>query len=173
MRGGLVLALATGLWLALGTAAQAQDGPPPNSCIVLGEVDRCINNNETPAAGVSVGIAEGSASLVQTDAQGQFIMRLAEGQYTVVATAADGTSATRYSVVVTTGDALDIGSLDLGMGIGGCGDDAVVVVAPQATATPTATLLPTPVPPTATSVPLPTATPAAPTPEPDASADSA
>jgi hypothetical protein len=168
MRGGLILALATGLWLALGTVAQAQDdAPPPPTGIVIGEVDRCVNNNETPAAGVSVGIAEGSASLVMTDAQGQFIMRLVEGQYTVVASAADGTSAMRYSVVVTSGDALDIGSLDLGMGIGGCGDDAVVVVAPQATATPIATLAPTPVPPTATPVPPPTATPIAPTPQPD------
>ena len=154
-------AIALGLGVALLGVAYAQDVTvPANGGVVLGEVDRCNNGQETPAPGVTVGTAESSAGQVKTDNQGQFVLDIAAGTYTVVATADDGTGAIRPNVPVDTGIAIDIGILDLGMGAGSCSDAGAPAI-----------ILPTPVSnaaPTPTAVPVePTATPVPPTPVPD------
>lgn len=155
---GSAWAIALGLGLALSGVAFAQDVTvPANGGIVLGEVDRCNNGQETPAAGVTVGTAEASGGQVKTDNQGQFVLDIGAGTYTVVATADDGTSAIRPYVPVDTGIAIDIGILDLGMGAGSCGDaglPAIIVPTAVASATPEPT-------------PAPTATPVPPAPAPD------
>jgi len=155
-------AIALGLGGALFGVAYAQDVTlPANGGIVLGEVDRCNNGQETPAAGVTVATAEASGGQVKTDNQGQFVLDIAAGTYTVVATADDGTSAIRPYVPVDPGIAIDIGILDLGMGAGSCGDagpPAIILPTAVASATPVATAAATPLPPTATPVP-PTAVP--------------
>jgi hypothetical protein len=170
--GGAAVALSLGLMFS--GVAYAQGDIPLNGGIVLGEVDNCNNGTETPAAGVSVGVAEGSTSLVKTDSGGQFVLNLAAGTWTVIATADDGRSAMRPYVPVEGGIVIDIGNLDLGMGAGPCGGDMglniPVPAAAPATATPVPpTLEPTPVPPTDTPVPAPpTPTPEV-VPQPDTS----
>ena len=153
--GGAAIAMSLGL--ALYGVAYAQQDVPLNGGIVLGEVDNCNNGTETPAVGVSVGIAEGSSVLAKTDTGGQFVLSLAAGTYTVIATADDGSTAMRAYVPVEGGIAIDIGTLDLGLGAGTCGGDTGVNI--PIPATPVPTLEPTPVPPTDTPVPAPTATP--------------
>jgi carboxypeptidase family protein len=168
--GGAAIALTLGC--ALFGVAHAQQELPANAGVVLGEVDRCGSGKETPAPGVSVGIQEGSTGLVKTDSNGQFVLQIGPGTYTVIATADDGQTAVRPYVPVDTGVAIDIGVLDLGMGAGDCGFDtggaAPAVVAPTAvpSATPEPTVEATPTP---TAVPAPTATPDASQQEPDSS----
>src|SRR5690348_5235454 len=162
--GGAAIALT--LACALSGIAYAQEDTgtetPGNAGVVLGEVDRCGGGKETPASGIAVGIQEGSTSITKTDANGQFVLQIAPGTYTVIATGSDGSVALRPYVPVETGVAIDIGVLDLGMGAGDCGfESAPAPAAPAATAVPASpTAEPaTPVPPTATPAPPPTATP--------------
>lgn len=154
---------ALALALTLIGVAHAQQDLPPASGLIMGEVDRCVNGGELPAAQVSVGVQGGSPSLARSDVNGEFFLALPPGQYTIVATADDGTSASRQYVPVEVGQALDIGILDLGGGVMGCGGADSDVPAPaQATSVPTATLVTVPATPTA----LPTLPPLTPTPAP-------
>jgi hypothetical protein len=128
---------------------------------VVGEVARCTNSSETPAQNVTVGLDGGPNNLARTDKNGQFSLSLAPGQYAIVATADDGSSARWPYVPVTAGETLDIGIMDLNAGLAGCGFDADVPVIPLATDTPvpTATATAVPEPPTLTPTPLPTEAP--------------
>jgi hypothetical protein len=167
--GGMAVALM--LNLSIFGVVHAQQDTSANGGVVLGEVDRCNNGTETPASGIAVGVDGGSSSLAKTDENGQFVMNVAAGTYTVVATASDGSIATRPYVPVEGGVAIDIGILDLGGGAGGCGTDASVTAPVLPTFTPTATLEPTPPPPTATPVPPPPTPTVEATPVPDDSGD--
>ena len=156
-----LLALATGL--ALCSVASAQEsgsggGGVPIGGLVEGAVMRCVNGAETPAIGVAVGVEGGSAQITKTDDGGGFFLSLPAGTYTVTATASDG-FASRPFVPVEQGQTLDIGILDIGGGVAGCGPAEDVVAPVLPTFTPTAA--PTAAPPTATPTvaPLPTATP--------------
>ena len=104
--------------------------------VVTGEVARCVNGAEQPAAQVAVGVDGGSASLARTDANGQFLLALPAGQYTVIATASDGTASRQY-VPVEGGQSLDIGVLDIGGGVAGCGPDSDITAPVLPTFTPT------------------------------------
>ncbi|MBV8717534.1 MAG: carboxypeptidase regulatory-like domain-containing protein [Chloroflexi bacterium] len=157
-------AIALGLSLTLFGVAYAQQGQQAQPAgVVLGEVDRCNGANETPAPGVSVGIDGGPAKLATTDSNGQFALNVAAGTYTVIASADDGSTTSRQYVPVEGGVTIDIGILDLGGGVGGCGGldsgppPAPAPAAVQPTLTPTAA--PTLPPPTATPVPPPPPTP--------------
>jgi hypothetical protein len=134
-------ALAVGFVL-VGVAA-AQAGGTSGSGLVIGEVARCVNGAEQPAPQVNVGVEGGDASLVKTDPGGQFFLALPPGQYTVIATASDGT-ATRPYVPVEAGQSLDIGILDIGGGVAGCGpaSDMTAPILPTFTPTAQATALP-------------------------------
>jgi hypothetical protein len=169
--GWMLAALSLGL--ASVGSAQAQQGQSSGAGLILGEVDKCVNGTETPAPGVTVGIAGGNAQLTRTDATGEFAMSLAPGQYTVQATADDGTMANRPYVPVEADSTLDIGVLDLAGGCGGADVSAPPAPAPaapqataQPTAQPTAAATATPEPPSPT--PAPTQPPATATPAPDA-----
>jgi Carboxypeptidase regulatory-like domain len=161
-------AVALLLGMALHGVASAQgDGSSPDAGLVTGEVARCVNGAEEPAAQVAVGVEGGSASLTRSDSNGQFFLSLPPGQYTITATASDGTASRQY-VPVEAGQALDIGNLDIGGGAAGCGPDSDITapVLPTFTSTPA----PTAEPPTPTGTP--TALPAAtPTPAPDDTTD--
>jgi hypothetical protein len=166
------LALAVGLAVH-GVASAQGNAPQADPGMLTGEVARCVNGAEQPAAQVSIGIDGGGASLVRTDSNGVFILALPPGQYTVIATASDGT-ATRQYVPVETGEALDIGTLDIGGGVAGCGPDSDITapVLPTLVATPVPTVQPTPAPLAATAIPTALPIPS-PTPAPDAPADPA
>lgn len=146
------LALAAGLLLAGVVGAQEEPSPSATAGVIIGMVARCATGLEQPAAQVAVGVDGGSGTLARTDAAGQFAIALPPGQYTVVATAADG-NATRPYVPVEAGAALDIGVLDIGGGVAGCGPDLET----EAPALPTVT--PTGVPDAPTATPVPQATP--------------
>jgi hypothetical protein len=152
--GGVAVALS--LSVILVGVVHAQQDAPVSGGIVLGEIDRCNSGTETPVPGVSVGVDGGSGSLATTDSGGQFVLNLAAGTYTVVATAGDGSTASRPYVPVEGGVAIDIGVLDLGSGAGGCGGDAGVPAAPTVAPTLAPTGQPTGVSLTATAVPQPT-----------------
>jgi hypothetical protein len=157
-----VFALALGLnSFAL---ARAQD-LPADMGLIVGEVARCVNGAEQAAAQVSVGVEGGASSLARTDSGGQFFLPLPPGQYTITATAADG-SASRQYVPVEAGQALDIGILDLGGGVAGCGPDSAITAPVLPTFTPTMTAVPVLATPTVVATPQPTLAPATPTPEP-------
>jgi hypothetical protein len=141
--------------------ASAQDGMPGDMGLIVGEVARCVNGAEQAADQASVGVEGGGASLARTDAGGQFFLSLPPGQYTITATAADG-SASRQYVPVEAGQALDIGILDLGGGVAGCGPDAAITAPILPTFTPTMT----PVPVVATPTVVATLQPETPTPAP-------
>jgi hypothetical protein len=72
--------------------------------------------------------------MASTDSMGQFSLSLPAGQYTVVASAEDGSSASRQYVPVSVGESVDIGALELNAGPLGCG-----VSLGDLTANPTAT----------------------------------
>jgi hypothetical protein len=171
-----VWAIAVGLTLSGGVASAQQDnggggdtgGQLGNFGLLSGQVARCVNGAELPAKNVAVGVDGGSAQLARTDDNGLFLVSLPPGTYTVIATAEDG-AATRPYVPVDPGEVLDIGILDIGGGLAGCGTVEAVTQPALPTFTPTAvpTVEPTPIPqPTATPVPPPT-----PTPEPTPSED--
>ena len=146
---------------SIGIAYAQQEAPTASIGIVMGEVDRCVNGIESPAAEVAVGIDGGSASLARSDSNGQFVFGLPPGEYTVVVTAIDGTTGNRQYVPVEAGQALDIGIIDLGGGVGCGGNVDLGMPAPaqepaQATATP--------VPETPALLPAPTPTPVPPVP---------
>jgi carboxypeptidase family protein len=151
----LGLGLAMTLALASITVAFAQSA---GAGIVVGEVARCANSSETPAPNVTIGLDGGTSNLAKTDKNGEFTLTLAPGQYTIVATADDGTTARWQYVPVSAGVTLDIGIMDLNAGLSGCGFDADVPTIALATDTPVATATPTAVPdvPTLTPTPLPT-----------------
>jgi Carboxypeptidase regulatory-like domain len=137
---GPVLVLVGALGSASVASAQAAAGE------VIGEVARCQGTNEIPAPQVQVGIDGGPANLAQTDDNGDFAIALAPGQYTVVASANDGTTASRQYVPVTAGQTLDIGVLDLGAGVAGCGfdSDSSLGIAPLTQPAPADTPAPAP-----------------------------
>ena len=157
-----VLALALGMALHGVATAQGTAPASPDPGMVTGQVARCINGAETPAGQVAVGIEGGSGALARTDSNGEFFLSLPPGQYNVIATAIDG-SASRQYIPVDSGQSLDIGILDIGGSVSGCGPDTditapvlptlVPTLAPTPepaapTAVPVATLVPTPAPPT-------------------------
>jgi hypothetical protein len=169
--GASVVALALGLVLTGVVSAQETVQSPG---LVIGQVARCVNGNETPAAGIAVGVEGGGANLAQTDSTGAFLLALPPGSYTIVIVAEGG--ANRQYVPVEPGTVLDIGILDLGGGLAGCGPDEIVTapvvptftptavpveVVPTATPLPTATPVPTPVPAPAVEEPAPVEEPAA------------
>jgi hypothetical protein len=153
--------VALSLALASIGVANAQQGG--GAGVLLGEVDKCVNGNETPTAGVNIGVQGAAGVLARSDANGQFALQLAPGQYSIQATADDGTTALRPAVPVQAGALLDIGVLELA---GGCLNNDMGGAAPaqaqptaQATAQPTVAATATAVPATATPVPVqPTAT---------------
>ena len=151
----LGVAIAVTLTLASVAVAAAQTS---GAGVVVGEVARCTNASETPAANVAIGLDGGATNLARTDKNGQFSLTLAPGQYAIVATADDGSIARWPYVPVTAGETLDIGIMDLNAGLSGCGFDADVPVIPLATDTPVPTATSTAVPaePTLTPTPLPT-----------------
>jgi hypothetical protein len=165
--GGMVLALSLGLAsIGVANAQQAQQ-PPSGAGVLLGEVDKCVGGAETPVPGVSVGVVGGDPNQALSDNGGVFSLVLAPGQYTIQATAADGSTANRPYVPVEANSTLDIGVLELA---GGCAGSADITAPPapapapaqatvQPTVAPTATELPTTPTPLPT-VPAPTATPA-------------
>jgi hypothetical protein len=167
--------VALSLALASIGVAHAQQGG--GAGVLLGEVDKCVNGNETPTAGVSIGVAGANGALAKSDANGQFALTLAPGQYTIQATSDDGTTALRPYVPVEAGGQLDIGVLELA---GGCLKNDIGGAAPapapaqaQPTAQPTVAPTAAPVPATATPVPAvvqPTAT-AVPAPDEQAPTD--
>jgi hypothetical protein len=166
--GGMLLAV--GLALVTVSSAQAQS----SAGFIVGEVDKCVGGNETPVAGVAVGIAGGDASLARTDQMGLFVLALAPGQYTVTATADDGATATRPYIPVGADEQLDIGVLELAGGCAGSDISALPTALAQATVAPTAaaTVAPTatPVPPSPTPAPTQPAATATPAPATDQSA---
>jgi hypothetical protein len=163
--GGMALALSVGLALT-GVSLAQELGQSSSAGLIMGEVDRCINGAELPASQVAVGIQDGSANMTRTDDNGQFVVVLPPGEYTIVANASDGTSANRQYVPVEAGESLDIGILDLGGGLGGCGSADEVTAPVMPTFTPTATDVPVPPTPTpAPTSPPATATPMAPAPD--------
>jgi hypothetical protein len=166
--GPLGLAVAVVLVFASETLVSAQ---PAGSGLVIGEVAVCNNSNEIPAPNVNVGIDGGRLDLARTDAKGAFTLTLPAGdQYTIVATAADGSRASIPYVPVLAGQTLDIGILDLNAGLTGCGFDADLPPNALATATPLPTVaLPEPI---FTPTPLPTLELPAPAVAPDTSAPS-
>src|ERR1700738_800147 len=133
------MALAVGLALH-GIAIAQADQPAGDVGIVTGEVARCVNGAEQPAAQVAIGVEGGGASLVRTDSGGEFFLPLPPGQYTVIATANDGTASRQY-IPVEAGQSVDIGVLDIGGGVAGCGPDSDITapVLPTFTPTPTPT----------------------------------
>jgi hypothetical protein len=169
--GGTAVAVSLGL-ASLGIAHAQQGQPASAAGLLLGEVDRCVNGTETPSPGVSVGVAGGNLQLARSDSSGGFLLALAPGQYTIQATADDGTIGTRPYVPVEANSTLDIGVLELA---GGCGDTSAPAPAPapaQPTVAATATAapatpspVPTPPPPTATVVPTPAPDEQAPAPD--------
>ncbi len=146
--GGMLLAVSLGL--ATVSSAQAQQGQTSGAGFIFGEVDKCVNGNETPVAGVYVGIAGGESTLARTDQMGDFVLALSPGQYTVTATADDGTTANRPYVPVEADTQLDIGVLELA---GGCAGNGIGALPPAAPAPAQPTAAPTAPPPTATPVP--------------------
>jgi hypothetical protein len=168
--GGLLVALSLGLG-SVGSV-QAQQGPPSGGPgFVMGEVDKCVNGNETPVSGVTVGIAGGDATMAKTDQMGDFVLALSPGQYTVQATADDGTSASRPYVPVDANGSLDIGVLELAGGCAGNDIQAMITQAPTVppTAQPTAAATATPAPPSPTPAPTQPAATATPAPATDQS----
>jgi len=173
--GGLAVALSLGL-ATIGVANAQQGQPPAGTGILVGEVDKCVNGSETPMTGVNVGVAGGNPNMDRTDNNGYFLLTLAPGQYTIQASADDGTTAARPYVPVQSGTSLDIGVLELA---GGCaGNDIGSAAAPapaqattQPTAQPTVAATPTTAPPAPTpTVAQPTAT-AVPAPDQSAPTD--
>jgi hypothetical protein len=150
------MTLALMLGLASVSGASAQQGPATSQ--MVGEIARCSGSDEAPAANVAVGSDGGARNLARTDAGGQFSISLAPGQYMVVATADDGSTASRPYVPVTAGEELDIGILDLGAGPAGCGFASSDGVSAPVVATATVTPTTPPLLPTITPTPLPTAT---------------
>src|ERR1700722_12849162 len=102
----------------------AQDAPTASYGTLTGEIARCANGAEAPAVMVNVGVSGVNPALAKTDPNGNFSLALQPGQYTITAQADDGTTASRPGVPVQAGQTLDIGVLDLGVGIFGCGNDA-------------------------------------------------
>jgi hypothetical protein len=135
-------AVALVVGVSLVGVASAQD--TSNAGLIVGQVARCVNGAEEPAANVAVGIDGGGSSLSRSDSGGEFFLSLPPGQYTVTATGPDG-SASRQYVPVEAGQSLDIGILDLGAGIAGCGPDSSITAPVLPTFTPTpAAVQPTP-----------------------------
>lgn len=157
--GASIVALAVGFGL-LGIAQAEQLAQAPGAGLVTGEVARCVNGAEVAAVSIPVGV-DGQGVLTRTDANGLFSLALQPGQYTVTATAPDGSTASRQYVPVAAGQQLDIGSLDLGAGIGGCGEPDLAPPAPAA-AQPTPTAVAAQATPTVVA-PTPTAVAAQPT----------
>src|SRR5690242_20566256 len=85
-------AAALAMVFALTGTVQAQDA---SAGFVVGTVARCSNGDETPAVGVSVGVAGGSDHLATTAQDGAFFLALSAGQYTIVATTSEGATAVR------------------------------------------------------------------------------
>jgi hypothetical protein len=142
--------------LCAATVGSAAAQTPPGTGVLVGEVDKCVNNVEQPLAGASVSAESGYA--IVTNSNGQFAMGLPEGQYTITVTSTDG-NASRPNVPVMAGQIIDIGIIDVGAAaITGCGPDTDTQAEPTATATVAPTATATPVPPSPTPLP-PTATP--------------
>ena len=130
---GLALALSSSTVLA------AEPPLPAGTGQVVGEVAVCNNSSEFPAPNVAVGVDGGQLDMARTDTRGQFSIALAPGEYTIVATADDGSTASRFEVPVTEGETLDIGIIDLHAGIAGCGFDTDLPAVPLISPTPTPT----------------------------------
>jgi Carboxypeptidase regulatory-like domain len=131
--------VALAVLLALSSSSVIAAEAPAGAGVVIGEVAVCSNSSEIPAPNVAVGVDGGQPDITRTDAKGQFSLTLAPGQYTIVATADDGGSASRFSVPVEEGQTLDVGTLDLNAGIMGCGFDADLPPVPLSSPTDAAT----------------------------------
>jgi hypothetical protein len=165
---------------AIATAQQDQVPPigDPSQApgLLEGAVIRCVNGAQQPAVGAAVGV-EGGSLTAKTDQDGHFFLALPPGQWTVVAVTSDG-SASRPYVPVESNQLLEIGVLEIGGGMAGCGPDSDLVAPVLPTFTPTATAVPeapTPTPaPTAQATPTPMPMlPAEPEPEPEPESDPA
>jgi hypothetical protein len=138
----LVLAMLTTVAWASVAEAQAQS-PPAGLGEVTGQVARCAGSLEVPAPDANVGVQDGQTDMARSDPAGSFAMALPPGEYTIVASAADGTTALRENVPVSADQTLDIGILDLGASLMGCGGDSSGV---QGQSAPVTTPSPTPPP---------------------------
>jgi hypothetical protein len=90
---------------------------------VRGEVATCQNSAEQPAAGVTVQ-AEGTSATTLTNEDGDFSLTQvpAPAVYTIAASSGDSTT-DRQHVPVAPGETIDIGMLQFGAGIYGCGNE--------------------------------------------------
>jgi hypothetical protein len=163
-RGLAASAVALLLGLSLSGSAlaqQAPDAPPPG--LIEGQVVVCINGNDIPAANATITV-EGGTAVNRPDKDGYFYVAVPAGQWTVIATTNEGT--VRRLVPVQGGEILDIGLLEIGGGLLGCGVDSSALLqptpGPTATAVPPTPVPPTPVPPTAVPTVAPTPVPADP-----------
>ena len=119
------MGVASAVVLALVSISVAAAQPIPDGAgQIVGEVANCNNSSEVPAANVAVGVDGGQHDMVRTDSDGKFALTLAAGQYTVIATADDGSTVSRFSVPVVGEQVRDIGTLDLNAGVTGCGFNA-------------------------------------------------
>ncbi|HEY1297106.1 MAG TPA: carboxypeptidase regulatory-like domain-containing protein [Chloroflexota bacterium] len=90
---------------------------------VVGSVSNCQNGAQQPASLVIVQ-ASGTTASTQTDEDGAFLLTEvpAPGTYTISVSDAGATAARQY-VPVAPGETIDVGTLELGASLMGCGDD--------------------------------------------------
>jgi hypothetical protein len=102
-------------------AASVASEPVSGTATVVGEVASCRSGAEASAPGIAVQ-AVGTSVAAQTDDQGTFSLTgvPAPGVYTIMASGSGATSDRSY-VPVAPGQTIDVGTLDLGAGIYGCG----------------------------------------------------
>jgi len=91
---------------------------------VVGSVSSCHNGVESPITLASVQ-AQGTNASAQTDLLGGFVLTAipAPGTYTISASDGGG-AATRMYVPVAPGETIDVGTLQIGADVSGCGEDA-------------------------------------------------
>jgi len=90
---------------------------------VMGSVSTCQDGAEQPASLVTVEV-DGTTASAETGEDGSFLLTSvpAPGVYTL-SVSDGGNTATRMDVPVAPGETIDIGTLELGTGALGCGDE--------------------------------------------------
>ncbi len=86
--------------------------------VVQGTVTDCTDGPELFVYNAAVS-AEGNDLVVKSGIDGNFVLPLPPGNYTIVARNYNGTAVRRY-VPVDANETIDIGTLDIGGGITGC-----------------------------------------------------